>query len=283
MRWRAFLAFWAVANVAAMAADLAQARELYNRTQYEAALREAEAIRPRTAAAQELVGQIRFMLGDFKKAVEAFEAAVKMEPDNSEYAHWLGRAWGRRAETANPLMAPGYAAKTRQWFERAVALNPRNQEALNDLFDYYLEAPGFLGGGIEKAAKLAEHIAMLDTAEGYWAKAQVADRRKEFDRAEDSLRRAMNLAPQQVGRVIDLARYLAKRGRTSESDAVFLQAQKMAPNSPKVLYARAEVLVKEKRNLDEARNLLRQYLHSPLTPEDPPREQAERLLKQAGS
>jgi hypothetical protein len=41
--------------------------------------------------------------------------------------------------------------------------------------------------------------------------------------------------------------------------------------------------VKEKRNLDEARNLLRQYLHSPLTPEDPPREQAERLLKQAGS
>lgn len=283
MRWRAFLAFWAVANVAATAADLAQARELYNRTQYEAALREAEAIRPRTAAAQELVGQIRFMLGDFKKAVEAFEAAVKMEPDNSEYAHWLGRAWGRRAETANPLMAPGYAAKTRQWFERAVALNPRNQEALNDLFDYYLEAPGFLGGGIEKAAKLAEHIAMLDTAEGYWAKAQVADRRKEFDRAEDSLRRAMNLAPQQVGRVIDLARYLAKRGRTSESDAVFLQAQKMAPNSPKVLYARAEVLVKEKRNLDEARNLLRQYLHSPLTPEDPPREQAERLLKQAGS
>jgi tetratricopeptide (TPR) repeat protein len=277
------LAFWAVANVAATAADLAQARELYNRTQYEAALREAEAIRPRTAAAQELVGQIRFMLGDFKKAVEAFEAAVKMEPDNSEYAHWLGRAWGRRAETANPLMAPGYAAKTRQWFERAVALNPRNQEALNDLFDYYLEAPGFLGGGIEKAAKLAEHIAMLDTAEGYWAKAQVADRRKEFDRAEDSLRRAMNLAPQQVGRVIDLARYLAKRGRTSESDAVFLQAQKMAPNSPKVLYARAEVLVKEKRNLDEARNLLRQYLHSPLTPEDPPREQAERLLKQAGS
>lgn len=272
-----------MAGVAGSAADLDRARELYHKTQYEAALREAEGVRPMTPASQELVGQIRFMLGDFKKAVEAFEAVVQMEPGNSEYVHWLGRAWGRRAETANPLMAPGYAAKARQYFERAVALDPKNEEALNDLFDYYLEAPGFLGGGLDKAAKLAEHIATLDTAEGYWARAKVADRRKEFDRAEDSLRRAMNLAPQQVGRMIDLAKYLAKRGRTSESDAVFLQAQKMAPNSPKVLYARAEILVKEKRNLAEAKTLLTRYLNSPLTPDDPPKEQAEKLLKQAGS
>ena len=27
-------------------------------------------------------------------------------------------------------------------------LDPKNQEAVNDLFDYYLEAPGFLGGGL---------------------------------------------------------------------------------------------------------------------------------------
>lgn len=272
-----------VVGSVANAADLARARDLYQKTQYEAALREAEGVQPKSAASQELVGQVRLMLGDFKKAVEAFEDVVRLEPDNSEYVHWLGRAWGRRAETANPLMAPGYASKARQCFERAVALNPNNQEALNDLFDYYLEAPGFLGGGLDKAAQLAERIATLDTAEGYWAKAKVADRRKEFDRAEDSLRRAMNLAPQQVGRVVDLARYLAKRGRTSESDAVFLQAQKMAPNSPKVLYARAEILVKERRNLDEARTLLTRFLRSPLTPDDPPKEQAEKLLKQAGS
>ena len=35
-------------------------------------------------------------------------------------------------------------------FERAVALDPANREAVGDLFDYYLGAPGFLGGGANK-------------------------------------------------------------------------------------------------------------------------------------
>jgi hypothetical protein len=34
--------------------------------------------------------------------------------------------------------------------------------------------------------------------------------------------------------------------------------------------------------LDTARKLLEQYLKSPLTPEDPPRERAEALLKKLG-
>jgi hypothetical protein len=41
--------------------------------------------------------------------------------------------------------------------------------------------------------------------------------------------------------------------------------------------------LRAKQNLDEARTLLRQYLNAPLTPDDPPRSEAERLLKQAGT
>ena len=44
--------------------------------------------------------------------------------------------------------ATGLASKARQNFERAVQLDPQNREALSDLFEYYLEAPGFLGGGL---------------------------------------------------------------------------------------------------------------------------------------
>ena len=51
-----------------------------------------------------------------------------------------------------------HASKARQYFERAVALDPANEEAMNDLFDYYLQAPGFLGGGFERAEQVAKRI-----------------------------------------------------------------------------------------------------------------------------
>ena len=35
-------------------------------------------------------------------------------------------------------------------FERSVALDPSNREAVGDLFDYYLGAPGFLGQFLNK-------------------------------------------------------------------------------------------------------------------------------------
>jgi predicted Zn-dependent protease len=79
---------------------------------------------------------------------------------------------------------------------------------------------------------------------------------------------------------VDLAKYLADRNRVPESDAMFSQATKLAPESPAVLYARAETLIRQKRNLNDARALLERYLKSPLTPDDPPRQQAEELLKQ---
>ena len=38
-------------------------------------------------------------------------------------------------------------------------------EALSDLFEYYLEAPGFLGGGSDKTQAMVERIAALDRSE----------------------------------------------------------------------------------------------------------------------
>ena len=128
---------------------------------------------------------------------------------------------------------------------------------------------------------MAQRIAAHNEAEGHFAEAQLADKRKQFETAEEQLRRAMELAPRQVGRVMDLARYLAKHGRIQESEAAFDHAERLAPNNPDVSFARARVYIEQKRNLDKARELLNKYLRSDLTPDDPPREQAEKLLKQA--
>jgi tetratricopeptide (TPR) repeat protein len=260
---------------------LEQARKLYELTDYDASLKILHGIQPKDGPVLELTGRNHFMLGDYKKATEVLEKALAAEPSNSDYALWLGRAFGRRAETSTIFTAPANAAKARQFFEKAVELNARNMEAMGDLFDYYLEAPGFLGGGLDKAAALAGRISDIEPAEGQWALARLAERRKEYDTAEHHLRSAAEMAPQQVGRLIELARFLARQGRYSESEQKFKTAEKLDPNNPRLMYARADVYVTEHRNLDEAKRLLKRYLAAQLSPDDPPRAQAEKLLKQA--
>jgi Flp pilus assembly protein TadD len=272
-----------VTSALAARPELDRAREMYQRTEYDAALRLLAAPPQKDGPVYALMGQCYYMEGDPKKASDNFQKAVSLNPNESDYYMWLGRAFGRRAETSSFVTAPGYASKARDAFEKAVELNPGNLEALSDLFEYYLDAPGFLGGGFDKAAVLAGRMAKLNAAEGAWAQARLAEKRKEFATAEQHLRRATDLAPRQVGRVIDLASFLAKAGRYQESDEAFRRAQVIAPDSPKLMFARASTYIQNGRNLDLAKQLLRRYLDASLTPDDPPRREAEQLLRQVSS
>jgi tetratricopeptide (TPR) repeat protein len=268
-----------IAGASAFAQVNPKAEDLYQRTCYQESLRLLDQ-KSGDPAVLNLVGRDYFMMGDFKKATDYFQQAFNTAP-TSDNAMWLGRTWGRRAETSNPFFAPGYASKARQWLEKAAELNPKNSDALADLFDYYLEAPGFLGGGYDKAQAVARQISAIDPAEGYFSRAKLAEKKNEYDTAEAQLRRAVEVAPREVGHVIALAKFLANQGRSQESDAVFAKAEKLAPESPKVWYARADTLIKQKRNLNEARQLLEKYVQSPsLTPDDPSKTTAQRLLKQ---
>jgi cytochrome c-type biogenesis protein CcmH/NrfG len=272
-------------SVASPAESLAwtRAHELYQRTDYAGSLKELLRTSDRDAAVYLLMGQDYFGLAEYKQATDSLEKAVALAPANAECALWLGRAYGRRAETSNPFSAPGFASKARQMFERAVALDPANREAVGDLFDYYLGAPGFLGGGESKAESLAARVAQHDPAEGHYYQAQLDDHRKQYDAAEKHLRAALELAPRQVGRIIPLARYLSAHGHLKESDALFEQAERIAPEDPCVIYERASAYVKSGRNLDEARKLLHRYLQSPITPNDPPKSDAQNLLRKIGA
>ena len=275
----ALLAVWPLLSASPTSLD--QARQLYQLTDYAASLKILEAIQPKDGPVFELIGRNHYMQGEYKKATEILEKAAAADPANSDYELWLGRAFGRRAETASPFTAPPNANKARQHFEKAVQLNPRNMEALSDLLEYYLEAPGFMGGGLDKAAGVADRMASIDPVEGHCAQARLAEKKKEFGSAEQHLQRAAELAPHQASRLIDLARFLARQGRYRESDRSFSKAEKIAPNSPQLIYARADTYIEQGRNLAAARKLLQRYLEAQLTPDDPPRAAAEKLLKKA--
>ena len=229
------------------AGDLERARQLYQRTEYEAALQALGTEDSQDARGLLLAGQIYYQLGQYKAASERLEQASQLEPRSAAMFLWLGRSLGRQAETAT-FTAFGYARRCRQALEQAVALDGKHVDALSALASYYVKAPRALGGSPEKAEQLVAQIAALDAAQGQYVQAQMAAHRKDFARAEAHLQRAAE----------------------------------MAPDSPKLLFARAELYIQQKRKLEEARGLLRRYLQLPLTPEDPPRGEAERLLVEAG-
>lgn len=268
------------AALGAQAANLDTARERYKRTEYSDALKLLNPKDSQDTAELLLAAKSLFGLGEYKKAVEALQRAAALDPADSQIRHWLGKSYGRLAETSSFLTAPGHASNCRKAFEKAIALDPKNILAMNDLFEYYLEAPGFLGGGLDKAEALAQRIGELDPAERHYALAKLAEKRRDAKSAEQQLRRAVQAAPRQVGRLVDLAKFLARQGRLQESDKTFQDARRVAPSAPFLLFERAHTLIQTKRNLDEAKRLLEQYLQAPLTPDDPPRDEARKLLGQ---
>ena len=259
---------------------LDHAKDLYQHTDYKASLQVLATDPSPNAVTLCQIGKNHFMLGEWKQATDSFEQALALAPTNAEYTLWLGRTYGRRAETSSWMTAGFHAAKTRQYLEKAVALSPHYNEALNDLFAYYLEAPGILGGGADKAEAIAQRIAERSPAEYHFAEAQLAEKRKDYLAAEQHLRQAIDLAPREVGRVIDLATFLARRSRMEESDAAFAQAEKLAPSDPRIAFAHAKTDIEHKRSLEEARRLLKKYLEANITPDDPPKQSAEKLLHQ---
>jgi hypothetical protein len=55
----------------------------------------------------------------------------------------------------------------------------------------------------------------------------------------------------------------------------------VAPNNPRVVFGQASAYVEAKHNLEVAKELLKRYMSMDLNPDDPPKSEAAKLLRQA--
>lgn len=164
--FRSFMGIVLVAlPLLARTSEYERAQKLIGNEQYEQAAQVLEKAPQNDVDNLELLGEAYVGLKDFKKAIDVLDRAAGIAPTRSMIQVWLGRAWGHRAE-ANKLMAFSWARKAKDAFERAVALDGRNIDALDDLFEYYVNAPAIVGGGLDKAETVAKKIAMIDPDKG---------------------------------------------------------------------------------------------------------------------
>ena len=99
------------------------------------------------------------------EAIKKLEVAVEIEPQVAEYHHVLAKSYGREAERTNWFKAVSYAKQTLVHLEIAAELDGQNIDILEDLMDYYREAPGFLGGDTAKANKIEDIINKIINSE----------------------------------------------------------------------------------------------------------------------
>src|SRR5437879_4089537 len=125
---------------------------------------------PNDAAAHNLLCRAYFSLGQWDRGTSECERAVSLAPENSQFHLWLGRIYGEKADKASFIAAAGLARRVRDEFEKAVRLNPDNVDARSDLAEFYLEAPGIVGGGSNKAEEQVVSLGRLNQARTKWVR-----------------------------------------------------------------------------------------------------------------
>jgi tetratricopeptide (TPR) repeat protein len=237
---------------------------------------------PNDAEAYHLLSRAYLMIESWDKAVAPAERAVALQPDNSNYHLWLGRIYGRKAEHSIFFKAVGWARRCRAEFERAVELNAANVPARSDLAEYYLEAPGFLGGGKDKARMQAEEIAARDKAAAHMVRARVAEDDKDYTTAEREMWQAIADSNQPAGYWLDLAAFYRRRDRLNDmEDATNKAVAADKEKDPNILVQAAALLLRAGRNIPGAAVLARKALSSPVPADGAPSFQAHYLLGQA--
>src|SRR5260370_24147424 len=123
-----------------------------------AALRTRLQIDPADAEAHNLMCRVYYQLERWDDSVHACERAVNLQPRNSEYHQWLGRAYGRRVAATGPVGPLFMVREAKADVERAAGLNADSLSAPADLAEVYMEAPFFMCGDKTKARQLASYV-----------------------------------------------------------------------------------------------------------------------------
>jgi tetratricopeptide (TPR) repeat protein len=116
------------------------------------------------------------------KARDLARRAVKMDPDNAQLHYMRGEICFSTIDGASMLSKGAIAGAGRKSFERAIELDPTHLSAHIGLARFYIGAPGFAGGSLEKAEDVGRRVQELEggAVEGGLIIASVRARRDDW-------------------------------------------------------------------------------------------------------
>ncbi len=232
------------------------------------------------AEAHHLLSRAYFALNSYDPAIREGETAISLAPNNADYHLWLGRAYGRKAEHASWFTAASLAGKMRDQFERAVQLNGDDMAARTDLSEFYIEAPGIMGGGRDKAEAQADYISAREPSTAHWIRAKLAEKDKNQAAAEAEYKAAA-ADGNRPDMWLALASYYRRQNRLNDMEQAINKAvaAEKKPVRSSALFDGASLLLRAGR-IPQAAQFLKKYLSSQEKVEDAPVFQAHFMLGQ---
>ena len=221
------------------------------------------------AESQNLLCRAYFMIDQWDRGIAACERARDLDPQKSLYHLWLGRIYGEKADRVGFLAAASLAKKVRVSFERAVEFDPKSWEARTDLAEFYIEAPGVVGGGKDKAQAQADAIMPLNPAMAHWVAARLAEKNKDATGAEREYRAAIAASHSGTRAWLDLAIFLRHASRLDEMEHALQTLESSPVDRPESLMDGASVLLHAGRNYPLGVRLLRRYFSTGPVEEGP--------------
>jgi tetratricopeptide (TPR) repeat protein len=225
-----------------------------------AALRGQLSSTPNGPESHHLLCRSYFALGAWDRGIAECEKAVELDPPNSRYHLWLGRIYGEKADSVSFLTAAGLAKKVRTEFETAVELDPHNADARTDLAEFYLEAPGIVGGGHDKAEAQARVLDKIDPPMAHWVRGRLAEKKKELAQAEQEYRAAIQASNGGAYAWFNLALFYRHQQKWDEMERTVHRAAAAPIDRPEILMESGEILIRAGRDFPGATGLLRRYL-----------------------
>ena len=262
--------------------------------------------KPNDAYTFYLLAEEKQAFGDDNGALPLAEKAVALEGNNAAYHLCLAEIYGDMAEHAGIFKQISLGRSFKKEAEQAVALDPKILDAKFDLLQFYLDAPGIIGGGKDKAYAEADEIAQLSAVKGFMAQAQIATHEKDAAKAQsfyekavqadpddaeastslasiyasDSQRRyddaarlalqAIKNAPDQGGPYTVLATVYANEQKWKDLDEIFGELKKNDPDDAGAFYQAGRVLLLKGTELPRAEQYFREYLNQEPESSEPP-------------
>ena len=185
------------------------------RAMVEARLRET----PGDALSTFLLSQVRGAFGDLSTPLALAEKAVALDGRVAKYHRQVAEVLGVAAQHAGAFHQVLLARRFRGEIDAALSRDPQDVPALRDLLEFYLLAPGLIGGDPGRAVETADRIAGIDPVEGLLARARIAGFHKQSAAREALLRRAAEAGPANYKVHIALAQFLIEGGGANLSGA----------------------------------------------------------------
>ncbi len=218
--------------------DFTSVKKLIQNKNYNEAKKELEKLSSSYSSNAELhyyLGHSLMGLKDYENASEEYEKAIKINWNDADYHFALGQAYGADAQSSSIFTKMRLAPKIKECFLNAVKVNPSHIKGRLGLIGFYRQAPGIMGGGMDKAYEEVKKLISIDELRGRYELARLYVADKNITKADEEFK----FLESKIGKNVEYGTfyneygyYLLKNSKATEAIQKFKKQIEMFPNDP---------------------------------------------------